>query len=40
MAGIDKIKLNLAANSFSRPIVRPAAMVVPDLESPGNIAQA
>ena len=40
IAGIDNIKLNLAANSFSRPAVKPAAIVVPDLESPGRIAQA
>ena len=40
IAGIDNIKLNLAANSLSNPITSPAAIVVPERESPGNIAHA
>ena len=40
IAGIDNIKLNLAANSLSNPITSPAAIVVPERESPGNIANA
>ena len=34
------MKLNLAANSLSRPSTRPAAIVVPERERPGRIAQA
>ena len=40
IAGIDNMKLNLAANSFSSPIVKPAAIVVPERERPGRIAHA
>ena len=40
IAGMDRMKLNFAANSLSRPIVRPAAIVVPERERPGRIAQA
>ena len=40
IAGIDSMKLNFAANSLSKPMVSPAAIVVPDLESPGSIAHA
>ena len=40
IAGIDKMKLNLAANSLSNPANNPAAIVVPERESPGNIANA
>ena len=40
IAGIDNIKLNLAANSLSKPILRPAAIVVPERERPGNTAHA
>ena len=40
IAGIDKMKLNLAANSLSNPANNPAAIVVPERESPGKIANA
>ena len=40
IAGIDRIKLNLAANSLSSPITRPAAIVVPERERPGKTAHA
>ena len=40
IAGIDNMKLNFAANSLSRPITKPAAIVVPERDNPGMIAQA
>ena len=40
IAGIDKMKLNFAANSLSNPANNPAAIVVPERESPGNTANA
>ena len=40
IAGIDNMKLNFAANSLIKPMVKPAAIVVPERESPGRIAHA
>ena len=40
IAGTDNMKLNFAANSFSRPAVKPAAIVVPERERQGKIAHA
>ena len=40
IAGIDKMKLNFAANSLSNPANNPAAIVVPERERPGRIANA
>ena len=38
MAGIPKIKENLAASSLSQPDTKAVEMVTPDLETPGKMA--
>ena len=40
MAGIPKIKENLAASSLSQPDTRAVEIVIPDLEMPGKMAKA
>ncbi len=38
MAGIPKIKENLAASPLSQPETKAVEMVTPDLETPGKMA--
>ena len=40
MAGIPKIKENLAASTLSQPVTKAVEIVMPDLEMPGKIAKA
>ena len=40
IAGIPKRKENFAASSFSHPAIRALEIVIPDLETPGNMANA
>ena len=40
MAGMPKIKENLAASTLSQPDTRAVEIVTPDLEIPGKIANA
>ena len=40
IAGIPKRKENLAASLLSHPDIRALEIVIPDLETPGNIANA
>ena len=40
MAGIPKIKENLAASTLSQPVTKAVEIVIPDLEMPGKIAKA
>ena len=40
IAGMPKIKENLAASSLSQPDTRAVEIVIPDLEMPGKIAKA
>ena len=40
IAGIPKIKENLAASPLSHPDIRAVEIVIPDLENPGIIANA
>ena len=40
IAGIPNRKENLAMSSLFQPDKRPVEIVIPDLETPGNIARA
>ena len=40
MAGMPKIKENLAASTLSQPVTNAVEIVMPDLETPGKIAKA
>ena len=40
IAGIPKIKENLAASPLSHPDIKALEIVIPDLETPGRIANA
>ena len=40
MAGMPKIKENLAASTLSQPVSKAVEIVIPDLEMPGKIAKA
>ena len=40
MAGMPKIKENLAASTLSQPVTKAVEIVMPDLETPGKIAKA
>ena len=40
IAGIPKRKENFAASPLSQPDTRPVEIVIPDLETPGKIANA
>ena len=40
MAGMPKRKENFAASSLSQPDTSAVEIVIPDLETPGNIANA
>ena len=40
IAGIPKKKENFTASSFSHPDIRALEIVMPDLETPGKIANA
>jgi len=40
MAGMPKIKENLAASTLSQPDTKAVEIVMPDLEMPGKIAKA
>ena len=40
IAGIPKRKENFAISSLFQPDKRPVEIVIPDLETPGNIARA
>ena len=40
IAGMPKIKENLAASPFSQPDIKAVEIVTPDLETPGIIAKA
>ena len=40
IAGMPKIKENFAASVFSQPDIRAVEIVMPDLETPGMIANA
>ena len=40
IAGIPKIKENLAASALSHPDIKAVEIVTPDLEKPGIIANA
>ena len=40
IAGIPNIKENFAASTLSQPDTKAVEIVIPDLETPGNIAKA
>ena len=40
IAGMPKIKENLAASTLSQPVTKAVEIVMPDLEMPGKIANA
>ena len=40
IAGMPKIKENLAASTLSQPVTKAVEIVMPDLETPGKIAKA
>ena len=40
IAGIERIKENLAASSLSNPAKMPTVIVVPERDIPGSIANA
>ena len=40
MAGIPKRKENFAASFLSHPVIRAVEIVIPDLDTPGIIANA
>ena len=40
IAGMPKMKENLAASTLSQPVTKAVEIVMPDLETPGKIAKA